>query len=73
MRRLKCVSYQEETGIHKNSARYFPNSFISSLEPKAHRSAYSIGKHPLSICRPSTFSNDISSEAMKPILSKFHI
>ena len=39
---------------------------ISSPEPKAHRWAYSIGKHP-----PSTFSNDISSEAMKPILAYF--
>ena len=25
------------------------------------------------IRRPSTFSNDISSEVMKPILTKFHI
>ena len=59
---------------------------ISSPEPTAHRWAYSIGRHPSSVrpsVRPSsvvrrrrpssTFSNDISSEAMKPILAIFHI
>ena len=41
-----------------------------SPEPKAHRWAYSIGRHP-SVVRPSTFSNDISSEAQNPIRTKF--
>ena len=52
------------------------NVIFSSPEPKAHRWAYSVGRHPLSVGvrrhRLSTFSNDIS-EAMKPILTKFHI
>ena len=50
---------------------------VSSPEPKAHTCwwAYSIGRHPLSVVvvRLSTVSNNISSEAMKPILTKFHI
>ena len=53
----------------------FPLSFfISSPEPKAHRWAYSIGRHPSSVCRcpSSTFSN-ISSEVMKLILAIFNI
>ena len=48
--------------------------FISSSEPNAHSWALSIGRHPSSVRRrPSTCSNDISSEAIKPILTKFHI
>ena len=48
--------------------------FFISPEPKSHSWAYSIGKHPSSVChRLSTFSNDMSSEALKPILTKFHI
>ena len=54
---------------------------FSSPEPKAHEWAYSIARHSLSIRRrpsvgrhcPSTFSNDIFSEAMKLILAMFHI
>ena len=46
--------------------------FIFSLpEPKVHGWAYSFVRHPSSV-RPSTFSNDISSEAMQPILINFH-
>ena len=46
---------------------------FSSTEPKAHRWAYSIGRHPSSVHRnPSTFSNDFSSEAVKPILFIFY-
>ena len=38
--------------------------FFSSPEPKAHRWAYNIGRHPSSVRRrpSSTFSNDISSD-----------
>ena len=51
---------------------------ISSPEPKTHRRAYSIWRYPSSFRRPSvvrlsTFSNDISSEAVRPILFIFHI
>ena len=47
---------------------------FSSPEPKAHMWAYSVDRHPSSaVHRPATFSNDISSEAMKPIHAKFHI
>ena len=41
--------------------------FISSPKLKSHRWAYSIGRHP------SAFSNGISSDAVKLILTKFHI
>ena len=43
---------------------------FSSPEPKAHRWAFSIyiSRYP-----SSTFSNNISSKAMKPVLTKFHI
>ena len=44
---------------------------FSSLELKAHRWAYSIDK--ASVICPSTFSTDISSEAMEQVLTKFHI
>ena len=46
-----------------------------SHEPKAQRCAYSKDRHPPSVRRrpSSTFSNNISSEAMKPILAVFHI
>ena len=50
--------------------------FISnSSEPKAHWCAYSIGRHPLSdiVRRLSNFSNNIFYEAIKLILSIFHI
>ena len=51
---------------------------FSSPEPKADRRAYSIVRHPLSVRRRRflltfSFSNDISFEAMKPILTKCHI
>ena len=46
---------------------------FSSPEPKAHRVAYSIYRHPASVRRPSTFSNDISSETVRPILFILHI
>ena len=48
---------------------------FSSPELKAHGRAYSIARHSSSVRRrrPSTFSNDIFSEAMKSILAIFHI
>ena len=49
------------------------NHFISSAEPKAYRWAYSIHRHPSSVRPSSTFSNNFSDEAMKPITTKFHI
>ena len=49
-------------------------SLFSSPEPKAPGGAYSIGRlrHP-SVRRPSTISNDFSSETTGPIATKFHI
>ena len=57
-----------------NQCKPDSREIFSSPEPKAHRWAYSIGRHPSSVRRrpSSTFSNDISSEAMKPILAIFH-
>ena len=49
-------------------------SIICSPDPKAHRWAYSIGRHPSSVRGPSSaFSNGNFTEAMKLILTKFHI
>ena len=49
------------------------NSIISSPELNGHRCAYSICRHPSSVRRLSTFSNDFSSEAEKQILFIKHL
>ena len=49
-------------------------NFFSSPEPKAPGGAYSIGRRPgPSVVRPSTFSNDFSSETTGTIATKFDI
>ena len=48
---------------------------FSSPEPKAPGELYSIGRlrRPSVVRRPSTISNDFSSETTGPIATKFHI
>ena len=47
--------------------------FFSSPEPKAPGGAYSVGRlRRPSVVRPSTISNDFSSEITGPIATKFH-
>ena len=48
-------------------------TFFSSPEPKAPGGAYSICRFRRpSVIRPSTISNDFSSETTGPIATKFH-
>ena len=72
IRTTKCINVNKTKVL-----RFIFAFFFSSPEPKAHRWAYSIWRYPSSVrpssVRLSTFSNNISSEAMRPILFIFHI
>ena len=66
-------------GSTYDSLKCIPSlSFFSSPEPKAHRWAYSIGRHPSSICssvHPSSVNifKRLLLWAVKPFLSSSHI
>ena len=79
-----CIIWTHHGGIKLQLFKFWDNyiqffgcdclifSSPDPSEPKAHRWAYSISRCPSSV-RPSTFSNDMSTEAMERILTKFHI
>ena len=66
----KCIAQYDVRSPHTTRLPRYVHIF-SSPEPNAHWWAYSIGRHPSSVVRLSTFSNIFSSEATGPIEAKF--